>query len=43
VARHERFGKSHEDAVAWAYGTDQHNADLVATTRPHADLIIPMD
>lgn len=43
VARHERFGKSHEDAVAWAYGTDQRNADLVATTRPHADLVIPMD
>ncbi|MFB6549546.1 nucleoside/nucleotide kinase family protein [Streptomyces sp. NPDC056405] len=41
VARHERFGKSHEDAVAWVLGTDQRNADLVAGTRDRADLVVP--
>lgn len=40
IARHERFGKSHDDAVAWAYGSDQRNAELVATTRSRADLIV---
>ncbi|MGW8063788.1 nucleoside/nucleotide kinase family protein [Streptomyces ziwulingensis] len=41
VARHERYGKSHEDAVAWALGTDQRNAGLVAATRGRADLVVP--
>ncbi|MGC9496017.1 nucleoside/nucleotide kinase family protein [Streptomyces sp. WG7] len=41
VARHERFGKSHEDAVAWALGTDQRNAGLVTATRDRADLVVP--
>ncbi|MFD4552735.1 nucleoside/nucleotide kinase family protein [Streptomyces sp. NPDC058469] len=41
VARHEEFGKDHETAVAWVLGTDQHNADLVATTRGRADLVVP--
>ncbi|MFF9496174.1 nucleoside/nucleotide kinase family protein [Streptomyces flaveolus] len=41
VARHEEFGKSPEDAVAWVLGTDQRNADLVAATRDRADLVVP--
>ncbi|MET8633921.1 MULTISPECIES: nucleoside/nucleotide kinase family protein [unclassified Streptomyces] len=41
VARHEEFGKDHGTAVAWVLGTDQRNADLVATTRDRADLIVP--
>ncbi|MER6573646.1 nucleoside/nucleotide kinase family protein [Streptomyces sp. NPDC001093] len=41
VARHEEFGKDHETAVAWVLGTDQRNADLVATTRERADLVVP--
>ncbi|MFJ5302970.1 nucleoside/nucleotide kinase family protein [Streptomyces sp. NPDC088350] len=41
VARHEEFGKDHETAVAWVSGTDQRNADLVASTRGRADLVIP--
>lgn len=41
VARHERFGKEHATAVAWALGTDQRNADLVAATRGRADLVVP--
>ncbi|MEU8590085.1 nucleoside/nucleotide kinase family protein [Streptomyces sp. NPDC048664] len=41
VARHEEFGKPHDEAVAWVRGTDQHNADLVAGTRDRADLVVP--
>ncbi|GAA2845969.1 nucleoside/nucleotide kinase family protein [Streptosporangium fragile] len=41
VARHERFGKERDAAVAWVLGTDQRNADLIATTRPRADLVVP--
>ncbi|MEU0007853.1 nucleoside/nucleotide kinase family protein [Streptomyces sp. NPDC006314] len=43
VARHEEFGKEHETAVGWVLGTDQRNADLVATTRERADLVVPAD
>ncbi len=42
VARHEEFGKDHDTAVAWVAGTDQRNADLVATTRDRADLVVPV-
>ncbi|GGX75981.1 nucleoside/nucleotide kinase family protein [Streptomyces minutiscleroticus] len=41
VARHERFGKDRDAAVAWAHGTDQRNADLVASTAGRADLLVP--
>ncbi|MFD5074070.1 nucleoside/nucleotide kinase family protein [Streptomyces sp. NPDC058371] len=41
VARHERFGKDREAARAWVLGTDQRNADLIATTRGRADLVVP--
>ncbi|MDG9719527.1 nucleoside/nucleotide kinase family protein [Streptomyces sp. DH24] len=41
VARHEEFGKAHDEAVAWTLGTDQRNADLVAATRDRADLVVP--
>ena len=27
--------------MAWVLGTDQRNADLVATTREQADLVVP--
>lgn len=43
VARHEEFGKDHRAALAWVLGTDQRNADLVATTRGRADLLVPPD
>jgi len=42
VARHERFGKDHDAAVAWVMRSDQRNADLVAATRDRADLIVPV-
>jgi pantothenate kinase len=41
VARHERFGKTHEEAVAWVSRSDERNAELVAATRGRADLIVP--
>ena len=41
VDRHERFGKKPAAALAWATGTDQRNADLIAVTRSRADLVIP--
>ncbi|MFF0160812.1 nucleoside/nucleotide kinase family protein [Streptomyces sp. NPDC005263] len=40
VARHEEFGKSHEEAVAWVQRSDQPNAELVAATRERADLVV---
>ncbi|MFJ5064176.1 nucleoside/nucleotide kinase family protein [Streptomyces nigra] len=41
IARHERFGKTHEEAVAWVMRSDQRNAELVAATRDRADLMVP--
>jgi pantothenate kinase len=41
TARHEEFGKSHEEAVAWVLRTDERNAALVAATRDLADLVVP--
>ena len=43
IARHAAFGKSPAEAEAWALGPDQRNADLVAPTAAHADLIIAME
>ncbi|MFJ4466650.1 nucleoside/nucleotide kinase family protein [Streptomyces sp. NPDC089424] len=43
VARHEEFGKGHAEAVAWVMGTDRRNAELVATTRDRADLVVSAD
>lgn len=40
VRRHEAFGKLPEAARAWAFGSDQRNADLVAATRDRADLVV---
>jgi pantothenate kinase len=40
IRRHEEFGKDPDAAHAWATGTDQHNAELVAAGRGRADLVI---
>ncbi|MFS8478283.1 MAG: nucleoside/nucleotide kinase family protein [Micromonosporaceae bacterium] len=40
VRRHEQYGKSAEQAHAWAYGSDQRNAELVHATRHRADLVV---
>ncbi|WP_433292501.1 nucleoside/nucleotide kinase family protein [Actinoplanes sp. CA-030573] len=41
IARHIRFGKQENAAVAWATGTDERNAAVIAATRSRADLVIP--
>ena len=41
IDRHVRFGKERDRAVAWATGTDERNAAVIAATRARADLIIP--
>ena len=41
IRRHEAYGKSADDARAWALGSDERNADLIAGTRRHADLVVP--
>ncbi|MCL3860628.1 nucleoside/nucleotide kinase family protein [Actinotalea sp. K2] len=40
VARHERFGRSPEDARERSLGSDQRNAEVIARTRELADLIV---
>jgi pantothenate kinase len=40
VARHVAFDKAPEAARAWAEGSDQRNADTVAATARHADLLL---
>lgn len=40
IARHERFGKTPEQARAWVSGPDQRNAELIHSTRSRADLIL---
>ncbi|MCX5254193.1 nucleoside/nucleotide kinase family protein [Streptomyces canus] len=42
VARHEEFGKTHQEALAWVLRSDQRNAELVAATRDLADLVVPV-
>ncbi|MCQ4122562.1 nucleoside/nucleotide kinase family protein [Rhodococcus tibetensis] len=40
IDRHRAAGKSGPAAHAWAHGTDEINASMVAETRGHADLVI---
>jgi pantothenate kinase len=40
VARHERFGRSPAEARARSLGSDQRNAEVIAATREHADLVV---
>ncbi len=40
TARHEAYGRSPEEARAWARGTDEANAALVAATAHRADLVV---
>jgi pantothenate kinase len=41
IERHVRFGKPEADAIAWATGTDERNAEVIMSTRARADLIVP--
>jgi pantothenate kinase len=40
TARHEAYGKTPEQARAWALGSDEANATLVAKSAEHADLVV---
>lgn len=40
VARHAASGKAPAAARAWAHGSDQRNAELVAATRGRANLLV---
>jgi pantothenate kinase len=40
TARHEAYGKPPEQARAWALGSDEANATLVARTAEYADLVV---
>lgn len=40
IARHERFGRSHDEALERSHGSDQRNAEFIETTAQHADLIV---
>jgi pantothenate kinase len=40
INRHVKFGKSADAARAWVQGPDQANAQVVASTRHRADLLI---
>ncbi|NGM13847.1 nucleoside/nucleotide kinase family protein [Verrucosispora sp. WMMA2044] len=40
VARHMAYGRSEQDARAWALGSDEANAALVAGTADRADLVV---
>ncbi|RPF22618.1 pantothenate kinase [Myceligenerans xiligouense] len=43
TARHHAHGKTPEAARAWARGSDQHNAEVVAATRDDADLHVTIE
>lgn len=40
IARHVEFGKSMDASVRWVYESDERNAELIATTRALADLVL---
>ncbi|GAA1840170.1 nucleoside/nucleotide kinase family protein [Asanoa iriomotensis] len=40
VARHMAYGRSQAEAKARSFGSDQVNAELIATTRSRADLVV---
>lgn len=40
VARHMRYGRSVDEAHERSYGSDQRNAELIASTRDRADRIV---
>jgi pantothenate kinase len=43
VERHRHFGKDEAAAIAWATGTDELNATVIAATKARADLIVPAE
>ncbi|MFT4050672.1 MAG: nucleoside/nucleotide kinase family protein [Microbacterium sp.] len=43
IDRHRRFGRSLDDATAWALRVDQPNAELIFSTRYRADAVVTVD
>lgn len=43
IERHVRFGKTLEEATAWALGTDERNAKLIEATASRADHVLRVD
>ena len=43
IARHIAFGKAPDFAHEWVMRSDERNAELVASTRDRADLIVRVD
>jgi len=43
IARHRAHGRTAAAAAAWARGSDQRNAELIAGTRARADLTVRLD
>jgi pantothenate kinase len=43
IARHIEFGKAPDFAREWVLRSDERNAELVASTRGQADLVVPID
>ncbi len=43
VGRHQQFGRSREQALAWIAGNDALNADVIAATRPRAHRLFSWD
>jgi pantothenate kinase len=41
--RHQSYGRNYEEAFAWASGSDEKNAELVAKTRDKADVIVEIN
>ena len=42
IARHIAYGKEPDLARAWVLGSDQRNAELIATSRHRADLVVEL-
>ena len=40
IARHQRFGRTEEQAIERSYGSGQRNAELIDSTRPKADRVV---
>ena len=43
AARHQQFGRSRDEAIAWVNNTDEPNARLIATGKLRADLVFRWD
>jgi hypothetical protein len=43
IRRHELFGKTPEEALKWALGTDEVNARLIAESAQYADLVVRLN